>query len=67
MIEQKKKEQAEMMEKARLASQKVEQEPEEQEEEDEEEEESGQPALAKVKTENVAKIEVEDDFDIDDI
>ena len=55
------------MEAARLASQRVEQEPEEQEEEDEEEEDSEQPALAKVKTENVAKIEVEDDFDIDAI
>ena len=53
------------MEAARLASEKAEAEPEKQQ--DESEEEQGEQVLAKVKVENVAKIVVEDDFDIDDI
>ena len=53
------------MQEARLASEKAEAEPEKQDEESEEDE--GEQTLAKVKVENVAKIVVEDDFDIDDI
>ena len=53
------------MEAARLASEKAEAELEKQQYESEEGQ--GEQILAKVKVENVAKIIVEDDFDINDI